>query len=121
MGHTPETRARAYQKIRDRKDKWFTDNGPCKWCESQIDLELHHLDPNTKEGHVIWSWSQERINAETAKCIVLCKKCHREYHAKSRRQEHGLSAYTHGRCRCKLCKSLHAKQRAEYRQRTGKR
>ena len=67
--------------LQARRQAWFDENGPCRCCGSDVDLEMHHLDPEQKESHSIWSWSKERRDAETAKCIVLCKICHRSYHA----------------------------------------
>jgi hypothetical protein len=46
-------------------------------------LEFHHLDPKAKEfaiSHdgITRSWS--KIQAELAKCVLLCANCHRETH-----------------------------------------
>lgn len=77
MPHTLETRKRAYEKIKVRKQNWFVNNGPCVKCGSFEDLELDHINPNTKESHCVWSWSEERRNKELAKCQCLCNSCHR--------------------------------------------
>lgn len=78
MGHTAETRARAYQKIKDRKAKWFFENGPCIICDSWENLELDHINPKLKISHNIWSWSEEKRQQELKKCQILCEKCHLE-------------------------------------------
>lgn len=46
------------------------------------DLSYHHLDPSTKECMVsdMWSHSQEKVDAEIAKCVVLCASCHQRRH-----------------------------------------
>ncbi len=70
---------REYQKdwMRKRRASFF--NGKeCKHCGSKENLELHHLNPEEKESHAIWSWRESRRNEEIAKCIVLCEKCHME-------------------------------------------
>lgn len=78
-----------YQKmwIAKRKADWFADKC-CVICGSTEDLELDHIDPNTKNlkriGDIIWHWSEERRNAELAKCQVLCEVCHKEKSAKHR-------------------------------------
>lgn len=50
-------------------------------------LQLHHLNPEEKDSHKIWSWSQKRREAEIAKCIVLCWPCHIHYHVEARRKD----------------------------------
>lgn len=42
-------------------------------------LELHHRDPKAKEASVgnMKNYSKERIEAELAKCDLLCANCHR--------------------------------------------
>lgn len=78
MGHTKETRKIAYDKIRLRRIEWFSKNGPCSKCGSLDRLELDHVDPKDKIHHCIWSWSEERREAELSKCQVLCHNCHLE-------------------------------------------
>ena len=50
-----------------------SENDPC--C-----LEFHHADPSTKLFHVgsgtEYGWP--KLNAEIAKCIILCANCHRK-------------------------------------------
>jgi len=61
--------------------------GKCQICEYDKDVqpvyEFHHLNPNTKEfslsGSHCYSWT--RIEKELDKCVCLCCRCHREYHA----------------------------------------
>ena len=64
------------QWMRHRRARFFADK-QCEHCRSTQQLELHHDDPNEKTSHRIWSWSAARRAAETAKCQVLCKTCHR--------------------------------------------
>jgi len=58
----------------------------CLLCrEDEIScLDLHHLDPNTKEVAVsiassVWTWST--LQEEIKKCVVLCRNCHAKVHA----------------------------------------
>ena len=69
---------REYQRtwMAKRRSDWFSENGPCVVCGSWDNLELDHIDPQTKVSHRIWSWAKSRRNAELAKCQVLCTKCH---------------------------------------------
>ena len=61
--------------------------GRCKGCDREHQLtvfEFHHRDAATKDFGVsedgrIRRW--EEIEAELAKCVLLCANCHREVHA----------------------------------------
>lgn len=49
-------------------------------------LDLHHLDPDTKEFSISQSIFDRaitvaRVQSEIEKCVVLCCRCHRELHA----------------------------------------
>lgn len=61
--------------IAKRKASYLTDK-VCSVCESTNKLQIDHIDPTTKISHNIWSWSQERREAELVKCQILCKLCH---------------------------------------------
>jgi 5-methylcytosine-specific restriction endonuclease McrA len=64
--------------------------GRCASCLAVVPpplFEFHHLDARTKDfaiSHdgITRRWS--KIEAELAKCILLCANCHRETHAKLR-------------------------------------
>src|SRR3990167_8301202 len=110
MGHTPETRRRAFAKMHARRQKWLEENGPCKQCGSTINLEVDHINPKTKIDHKVWSWAEERMLAELTKCQVLCRSCH---HTKSMLERgcipspHGtVNRYRKG-CRCAECREAH--------------
>lgn len=77
MPHTPETRARAYQKVRRTRSEWIEVNGPCAECGSRDRLEVDHVDPRQKVSHSIWSWEPVKRAAELSKCRVLCRVCHK--------------------------------------------
>lgn len=75
------------QSYRTRKKEWMVAymGGCCVRCgynKCIAALELHHLDPTTKE----FSWTELRKQAkaailrELAKCILVCANCHREIH-----------------------------------------
>lgn len=102
---------KAYQRawVAKRRASFFKDKC-CQWCHAREDLELHHLDPERKENHAIWSWGEKRRETEIAKCIVLCKPCHVRAHSEVRRLEaelrnpHGTrNRYDLG-CRCPDCR-----------------
>lgn len=54
----------------------YLKNKVCVWCGTGSNLELDHINRDTKINHRVWSWSAERREAELAKCQVLCKNCH---------------------------------------------
>lgn len=66
--------------------------GKCKKCgyNKCIDaLELHHLDPSTKDyqlSNTGGAPSFEKFLAEADKCILLCANCHREEHWRLRQE-----------------------------------
>lgn len=104
-----------------RRNKWLEENGPCKKCGSNENLEIDHIDPSTKEYNIsqIWSRDEETRNKELAKCQALCHDCHKEKTAKDMNYHiyiHGTTTmYNHG-CRCDLCRDANMIKRRNYRQ-----
>jgi hypothetical protein len=99
-----------------RKQKWFSENGPCKVCGSWENLELDHINREEKVSHRVWSWKAERRLVELAKCQVLCYFCHKEK-SKSEKSIKPICgtyhSYSHYGCRCVLCKAANAKRKSE--------
>lgn len=115
---TLEQKKRYAEKNRLRRLKWVTENGPCKICGSNKELQVDHIDPTGKVHHAIWSWRQERIDNELLKCQVLCRKCHEAKTAEEFRRpnQHGCAAgYNKRACRCAECKLWHANQQSKWR------
>ena len=61
--------------------------GKCSMCGYSKCLgamEFHHVDPSTKEfgldARRFSNTSQERLDIEAAKCIIVCSNCHAEIH-----------------------------------------
>ena len=81
MPYKDWSRQRDYQKAWKRARKAeFLGSARCYNCGSTEDLQLHHLDPEQKQSHRIWSWSRERILTELSKCVILCYECHLAVH-----------------------------------------
>lgn len=78
MGYADPEMQRKYQREWNaaRRSKWLSDNGPCVDCGSWESLEVDHVDPSQKVTHNVWTWRQERRDAELAKCVVRCEECH---------------------------------------------
>lgn len=83
----------ARQKAVDQRQRslaWFREHKAtlkCSRCPENhpATLDFHHEDPTAKEINIGTAvrqcWSVKRIEAEMAKCIVLCANCHRKLHA----------------------------------------
>ncbi len=108
-----EIQQRDYQRrwVASRREAFFAEQA-CAECGSRDDLHLHHRDPEQKADHRIWSWAQERREAEISKCDVLCAPCHREHHALESRR-HGIKRYEKG-CRCDVCRTAKSESNARY-------
>ena len=54
----------------------------CGYATCGAALQWHHRDTETKVAQVSWmlSYSKERLDAEMAKCDLLCANCHHEMH-----------------------------------------
>lgn len=62
---------------------WEIKSQPCVDCGKSYHpyaMDLHHLDPNTKEFQVGKCMSLDKVKKEVSKCIVLCAVCHRLRH-----------------------------------------
>ena len=98
MPYKNKSKQLEYQKLwmRKRRQEFFADK-QCKNCKTSKNLQLHHLNPDEKKSHKIWSWSKEKRNNELRKCIILCKNCHKEQH-KSQAKCGSSTKYRYG-CR----------------------
>lgn len=108
MPYKDTTKQREYQKtwIAERRRKWFADK-VCVDCGTRKNLTLDHCNPKEKVDHRIWSWSDERREAELKKCVVRCWKHHVEktWDYDRQRTTHGKAAmYQRHGCRCTLCR-----------------
>ena len=87
MSYKDPDKQREYQRrwIAERRNNFFA-NKRCSNCGSTSRLELHHLDPSVKISHNIWSWAEDKRNAEIQKCIIVCKDCHEAAHKNEKRK-----------------------------------
>lgn len=53
----------------------------CGYDEHFECLDLHHVDPKTKDVSALRGSSLKRIKKEVDKCIILCAICHRLVHS----------------------------------------
>jgi 5-methylcytosine-specific restriction endonuclease McrA len=71
--------ARCRYQVRRWIALWIL-GGACSACESTVDLEIDHVDPDVKSANPthFLTWSESRFRAELAKCQALCSDCHKE-------------------------------------------
>ncbi len=121
MGYTGEQK-KEYQRqwMARRRAEWFADK-LCVVCGTKENLELHHIDPETKVHHCVWSWSKARRDAELAKCEVRCEEHHKV--ATKEQQSTPLSEKKHGTwitygrygCRCEECREWQRQYHKKFR------
>ena len=105
--------ARYHKRMSEAKNKL---GNKCSKCFSTEDLQLDHIDPETKNFTIshLWNSKKEVFDLEISKCQLLCKKCHEEktlldMGRVSAKITHGtVSSYRY--CKCELCK----KAKSEY-------
>jgi len=108
---------------RKRKEAIALLGGKCAACGSTTKLEFDHIDIRTKSFNIskAWSYSKARLDAELAKCQLLCSECHdkktlADLGVTSAKGKHGtLSSYRY--CKCVLCKKAKADYMREYNKR----
>lgn len=80
-----KSKAEAHRReMRAWVNEWKEKEGcsKCGFMGKHYQLDLDHVDPNTKyaQNHRAYepNWIKERIETEIAKCVILCANCHRE-------------------------------------------
>jgi len=105
--------------------------GACNGCGLEFParvFEFHHLNARTKDfaisvDGILRSW--RKIEAELAKCVLLCANCHRETHAGlwTFTSDHAIGEATAAGTGCGTCRprlgSLIEEARAPARDRTA--
>lgn len=110
-----------YQRewMRDRRQQWIQENGPCRHCGTWESLEVDHIDPKLKtmQAASLWSRRKEIRDKELANCQVLCKECHLKKTLSERPPlKHGSTKmYDRMGCRCDLCKATKSKRQMKIR------
>lgn len=100
--------------------------GKCNFpgCEKTTTLEFDHIDPTTKIETICKMWDKSSlIQAELAKCQLLCRQHHNEKTIKEAGKlpakgtdRHGtLSMYRY--CKCELCVKANTEWSKEWRKR----
>lgn len=93
-----QSRSAAYNKsILDSVNQYKADH-PCKKCGNSkyYLLDFHHIDPSIKDGDVntiARTRSRKALWDEIAKCIVLCKNCHADFHYQEKEYGTNLETY----------------------------
>lgn len=79
MPYKDKEKQKEFQRkwVAKRRYEFFKDK-TCTVCGSDKELQLDHVDPNTKSSHKIWSWKEDKRNNELEKCQILCIACHKK-------------------------------------------
>jgi hypothetical protein len=91
--NTPAYRKKAMRKAKDKRKAWsdaYKFQRGCARCPENdpVCLEFHHVDPQSKLFNITHGvqtrMTIERLEAEAAKCLILCANCHRKEHRDNR-------------------------------------
>lgn len=63
--------------------------GACAVCGSVDRLEFDHIDPSTKIDVINFRWAAAKVEAEVAKCQLLCRTCHQRKSAYESKLRYG--------------------------------
>ena len=71
----------------------------CGYGKYQGALHFHHIDPSQKKFPISdavssGKYSQEEVEAEIKKCVLVCANCHAEIHASLIELKSGASIQT---------------------------
>jgi hypothetical protein len=121
-------KAREYNRVyhlaryrRLRKELLSQLGGKCAapGCASVLDLQIDHIDRATKSFNLSDHWGKPRaaIQAELAKCQLLCRACHTKKTNSELSKGHGCwGMYRNRKCRCVECRAfVSAWMKAHYR------
>lgn len=110
MPYSNSDEQREYQRkwMAKRRSDYFKDKA-CANCKSKDRLELHHINPDLKVSHRIWSWSKDKREAELKKCIIVCNDCHKTLTKEWYKQnwQHGARRMYENGCKCPACLNYH--------------
>lgn len=112
MARTSDMKAYFRERYQQRRQTAIAQlGGKCAECGATEELEFDHIDPAAKSFN-LWKRSgitEERFQAELAKCQLLCPTHHKQKTLRDRGQvsakgTHGtLSSYRY--CKCDECKA----------------
>jgi hypothetical protein len=99
--------------------------GKCQVCGTAEKLDFDHIYPSTKLFNIgqVFTVSIKSFWLEVAKCQLLCRQHHVDKTLTDNglvrsKDNHGtLSCYTHSKCRCNLCRTVHNRYMVQYFQR----
>jgi 5-methylcytosine-specific restriction endonuclease McrA len=121
--HNAYMREYLKQYTRARRQAWIESQGNCcNYCGiTGVPFDIDHINRADKNINIAGNWTRKKslIEAELAKCQVLCKPCHRD---KTRSEtfianpDHGTHVmYRHRACRCDECKAWKSQNNKRYR------
>ena len=89
-----------------RAESYSLLGGVCVVCETTEDLQIDHIDPDTKTMDVgtMWSVSRTRYLKELELCQLLCGTHHREKSSREQSVPHGGGVSGKKNCKCDPCR-----------------
>jgi hypothetical protein len=104
-------------RYRKRKDAVIAQlGGKCVMCSTSVNLEVDHINPKEKLysiGKLILG-RNGLLQAELAKCQLLCVECHKQKTTEAQYVGHGGGLTGVRNCRCTLCGPMKTKYAREY-------
>lgn len=84
---------RTAQRRQKKHDAVVRFGSKCSKCGGEFHdcvFEFHHIEPTTKEYSPaqLFMLSDEKINAELEKCILVCSNCHKLIHHEDNYKAH---------------------------------
>lgn len=113
--------AKRYQARRDAAI--VTLGGECISCGGISDLQFDHQDRGLKSFSMakIWLGKQDRLQAELAKCQLLCSACHLIKTVDERSVPHGGGKKGRRNCKCDPCRERNRQYMRDFRATVGAR
>jgi 5-methylcytosine-specific restriction endonuclease McrA len=91
--------------------------GKCARCGTTENLQFDHVNRELKDFAITgrWNRSQAELEAELAKCQLLCQPHHLEKTRQEIGNEHGGGKTGIRKCKCELCRNRRSEHMIEYR------
>lgn len=109
MSYKDEDKKRKYKREwrQNIRDEYLKDKS-CSVCGSTHKLNIHHVNPEEKITHYVWTRTKEFREMELSKCIILCELCHQKLHNPKVFIHGTITMYKNHKCKCEKCRKANA-------------